>query len=312
MNESLKATVVIPTYNGAHKLPVTLDALCKQTFNDFEVVIVVDGSNDNTIDTLHLYKNKFKGFHVVVQQNGGRAKARNCGVNNAKGKIIIFLDDDIEVGPDNIESHIVFIDKNPGSMLIGFPQLNKQKIGKDSFLKYRYRNEEEARKRLPQNIFQVNFNNYLFSTQNLSIQKDVFLAIGKFDERLTDSEDFDFSVRALTLKYTIYCNARLLVFHNDFADLMKTITRQQQYYKSKKQVMDMHPQYVTLMPDQYEWSKPLPGDGVKRSIFKRKKFWFSFFSRPLFTVWPDKIKDALYSSFIYSQSVLPLKSKLHT
>jgi len=85
-------SIIIPTYNRADSVTNTLESCFTQTFDDFEIVVVDDGSKDNTVEVL-------KGvddarLKIVTQDNAGPAAARNTGMDNASGEYIAFLDSD--------------------------------------------------------------------------------------------------------------------------------------------------------------------------------------------------------------------------
>lgn len=84
-------SVVIPTYNRAELIPATLDSVFSQTFQYLEVVVVDDGSTDNTLEVLGRYGSAIR---VVRQANQGEGAARNAGIDAARGKYIAFVDSD--------------------------------------------------------------------------------------------------------------------------------------------------------------------------------------------------------------------------
>jgi glycosyltransferase involved in cell wall biosynthesis len=94
---AVRASVIIPTYNRADRIKFCLEALRKQdcAFN-FEVIVVDDGSTDNTLRVL----SSFPEVRIVSQANAGPAAARNRGVREARGEIVLFTDDDCEPFPD--------------------------------------------------------------------------------------------------------------------------------------------------------------------------------------------------------------------
>lgn len=87
-------SVIIPVYNGEENIPVSLNSLMEQTFSNFEVVIIDDGSTDSTAKVIEKYLKNDKRIKYIYQENAGVAMARNKGLENATGKYISFLDAD--------------------------------------------------------------------------------------------------------------------------------------------------------------------------------------------------------------------------
>ena len=87
-------SVIIPVYNASDSIAKTLDSLLLQTFTNFEIIAVNDGSTDTSLDILNLYKRKDHRVQVLNQNNSGAGSARNNGINIARGKYITFLDSD--------------------------------------------------------------------------------------------------------------------------------------------------------------------------------------------------------------------------
>lgn len=103
----MEASVIIPTYNRAEKLCRCLAALSDQTqpMSDFECIVVVDGCTDDTLDTLAKLKTPF-ALRVISQPNSGQPVALNRGAAESRGRISIFLDDDIIVTPRFVAEHL--------------------------------------------------------------------------------------------------------------------------------------------------------------------------------------------------------------
>lgn len=97
-------TVFTPAYNRAHLLQRLYDSLCKQTFNDFEWLIVDDGSKDNTEDVVNAFiaENKLN-IHYIKQANGGKHRAINHGVAEARGELFFIVDSDDSIPSDSLE-----------------------------------------------------------------------------------------------------------------------------------------------------------------------------------------------------------------
>lgn len=90
----MKISVIVPVYNTSKYLSNCLDSLVNQTLSDIEIIIINDGSTDNSIDIINEYKNKYNNIVVIDKKNSGVSTARNSGIKIAKGKYIGFVDSD--------------------------------------------------------------------------------------------------------------------------------------------------------------------------------------------------------------------------
>jgi len=108
-------SIVIPLYNQADKIGKCLDSILKQSYSDYEVIIVNDGSVDNISGVIGIYRQKFinKRFNFISQENRGANAARNRGANEAKGDYIIFCDADIVMSADMLLKMFEALQKNP-------------------------------------------------------------------------------------------------------------------------------------------------------------------------------------------------------
>lgn len=99
-----KISVIVPCYNAANTIKMSLESLENQTFKDFEVIIIDDGSEDETLDIIRIYKKRKKmEINLIKQSHGGVSRARNKGLEAAKGKYIAFLDADDEYMAEFLE-----------------------------------------------------------------------------------------------------------------------------------------------------------------------------------------------------------------
>lgn len=89
-----KVSIIIPVYNKEEYITATLDSVLNQSFEDFEVIIVDDGSTDKTPEKVKEYTDKDNRFHVIHIPNAGVSHARNVGINHAEGEWLQFLDGD--------------------------------------------------------------------------------------------------------------------------------------------------------------------------------------------------------------------------
>jgi glycosyltransferase involved in cell wall biosynthesis len=95
-------SVVIPAFNAGQFIRRTVDSILAQTYSDFEIIVVDDGSTDNTADVVRSYGPKVR---YIYQQNAGDGPARNTGITAAEGDWIAFLDHDDEWLPKKLQLH---------------------------------------------------------------------------------------------------------------------------------------------------------------------------------------------------------------
>lgn len=113
MNEQYKmpkVSVIIPTYNRARFVGEAIDSVLAQTYKDYEIIVVDDGSTDNTQEVLKHYGHKIRYFR---QENKGISAARNLALEKARGEYIAFLDDDDLWLPEKLEKQIDVLERNP-------------------------------------------------------------------------------------------------------------------------------------------------------------------------------------------------------
>lgn len=133
----VKYSFIVPVYNTKKYLKKCLDSLVKQTFKDFEVIVVNDGSTDESLEIIEKYKNKYSNIKVINQKNQGLSMARNNGVLKARGDYILFVDSDDYIEKDLLKE----VDKNIGNADVLRFQIftedenykNKEKIVEHSF-----------------------------------------------------------------------------------------------------------------------------------------------------------------------------------
>ncbi|MCG3207723.1 MAG: hypothetical protein FOGNACKC_01323 [Anaerolineae bacterium] len=109
-------TVIIPTYNRSVYLAQTLRSVLNQTYPYFEVVVIDDGSSDNTAEVVNNFSDG--RLHYLYQSNSGRSSARNRGIAAAKGNYLAFLDDDDLYLPHKLACQVAFLETNPNVALV--------------------------------------------------------------------------------------------------------------------------------------------------------------------------------------------------
>lgn len=113
-----KVTVFIPVYNRENYIGEAIESILAQTFSDFEILLVDDGSSDRSVDKIHSYTDPRIRL-VCNGENLGIPKTRNKGVNLARGQYMAMLDSDDRAFPDRLEKQIAFLDTHPEYAQIG-------------------------------------------------------------------------------------------------------------------------------------------------------------------------------------------------
>ena len=189
-----KVSVIIPTFNRAQYIAAAIESVLNQTYKDFEIIVVDDGSNDNTREVLEAFMNRIK---YIYKKNAGTASARNVGIKNAQGEYIAFLDSDDLFLPKKLEIQVPILDKHPE---IGF-------VYSDSFyFKGKSRCSVLMRSIRPSSDGRIL--NRLFMNTNiipgsLLFRKVCFEKVGLFDESLQFNEDTDMLFR-ISIQYKAY------------------------------------------------------------------------------------------------------------
>ena len=237
-------SVIIPTYNGGKKLPNLLKALEHQSISDFEVIIVSDGSTDNTIEVI---KNNTWNLHIqlVENKNQGRSVTRNHGALLAKNEILAFFDDDMRPLPNCLEEHLAHHRKFANSIVTG--GLCEEVTANSTDL-YKYKAFLSNKWLSPYHTGGSKLlvgSEIFLTTANFSISKHVFQSIGGFNVALSDAEDFEFGIRAADAGYNLYYRYNAFAWHDDNITITNYIKRQRQYYSAQTKLITLHPDWPT-------------------------------------------------------------------
>jgi glycosyltransferase involved in cell wall biosynthesis len=188
MEDRTRATVVIPTYRRAHLLRKALESLAaQQTDYTFEVVVVNDAP-DEDLSPLETEFSDISMKLITPPRNVGRGIARNIGVRNSSGEILIFMDDDMTAHPQFINAH-VRAHTGAGLAVVG-NIVSAPEYASHPLARYVERQGAKKRKgaaKLPPRVFR---------TGNGSVLRDLFMSVGMFDESFsTYGEDLDLAMR---------------------------------------------------------------------------------------------------------------------
>jgi glycosyltransferase involved in cell wall biosynthesis len=227
-------SIIIPTFNSRNVLEKCLESFKTQTFSDkhYEVIVVDDGSTDDTKDVVAKYPIKY-----IYQQNHGPAAARNNGVNQAQGEIVLFTDADCEPQPNWIEEMIRPMND---SQVVGVKGAYKtrQKELMARFVQFEYEHKYERMKKYKYIDF--------IDTYSGGYRKDIFLKYKGFDERYPKAsvEDQEFSFRLSRDGYKMLFNPEAVVYHRHSAGLMDYLKKKYKIAFWKVFLLKRHPAKV--------------------------------------------------------------------
>ena len=106
-------SIIIPVYNQAEEIKKCFNSILQQSYNDYEIIVVNDGSSDNIDDVIKDYQDKFSKFIYISQQNQGACITRNRGFEEARGEYIIFCDADAIMDPTMLKIMLQTLENNP-------------------------------------------------------------------------------------------------------------------------------------------------------------------------------------------------------
>lgn len=113
-----RVSIIMPTYNRGYCIARAIESVMQQTWNDWELIIVDDGSSDNTSEIVQNYKNKLGGkLNYFKKENGGVSAARNVGINRSCGDYIAFLDSDDYYYPNKLDRQVKALQDNINAVM---------------------------------------------------------------------------------------------------------------------------------------------------------------------------------------------------
>ena len=193
MGEVKKVSIIIPVYNTGNKLCRCLDSILAQSYQDYECIVVDDGSTDDSSTIIDEYAIRDTRFKVVHKENAGVSSARNYGLNIASGEWLVFIDSDDFLVPNHIASFMDAVTDDVDLIMTGFRFLHPKKTTEHGYNVGKYIGIESIRKFISETDFlrfQVPWDRTYRNKKNLF-----------FDEKLSLGED-----RLFCYQYLLNCN----------------------------------------------------------------------------------------------------------
>ncbi len=182
---SVTVSIIIPAYNSASFIHKAIDSVLTQSFDDYEIIVVNDGSSDNTVECLEWYAGRLQ---VITQQNGGASTARNTGIAAAKGEFVAFLDADDLWRPNKLEQQVAAMQVCP-EWVACYTETSYK--ADEETLSHKV---EQSPKLITKNLQQVFLHPYLV-TSSFMVRREVLNQVGDFDVGLRTAEDIDLYLR---------------------------------------------------------------------------------------------------------------------
>jgi len=198
---NFKLSVVIPSYNRAHYIETAIDSVFDQKVDNIEIILVDDGSTDNTRE---LVQNKYGDrIRYFYQENQGIPGARNTGIKEARGDYIAFLDSDDYWRPEKLKQQLAMIAEHPDYGLVATCCASIRLDGS-----FRERNRTGKSGWVLNDLFRANF----IRTSSVIIRRDCFDKVGFFDEKQKQSEEYDLWLRLAAECPVGFINESLTVY----------------------------------------------------------------------------------------------------
>lgn len=234
-----RVTVIIPTYNRAEILPRAIDSVLEQTFEEFELLVVDDGSNDGTLSVLDTYEDE--RLRVITHgTNRGANVARNTGIEHANGDFIAFLDSDDTWHPEKLGRQLGRYERAPSECVAVYCDFEREVSGVDGLVRSAAASvlsmadddrPKEGGKELTGEILADHLHSGAGST--LLVETEVARAIDGFDEDLDRFQDPDFLLRVIQNGYLAYVDRPLVTRYETGTPSADTIERADEQFITK-------------------------------------------------------------------------------
>jgi len=259
-----KVSVIIPTYKRRNLILATLESVFAQSYTDFEVIVVNDGSPDDTRDVLSPLAESGRIIYIE-KENGGQASARNRGLAEAQGEYLAFLDDDDLWPADKLQWQADVLDADPECVLVhGDAQFFSEREGANT------PSDRQYGKRVPEGGApsgkvwqQLISENYIQSPGQVLVRATAAKNIGGFDTNIWGTEDYDFHL-CLARKGTFRYIPRIALLYRFHAvsTTRNTIRMYNNVAKVRRKQLGLfpRPQTASLWLANYRYTSRVWGD----------------------------------------------------
>ncbi|MBE6499273.1 MAG: glycosyltransferase [Methanobrevibacter thaueri] len=203
--KNIKVSVIVPVFNASKYISKTLNSILSQDFDSFEIIVIDDGSTDNSLEIIEkTLKNTQIPHNIIHQKNSGVSIARNAGIQESNGDYLVFIDADDYVTKDHLSSlyngktdfSLTLYAKKEGNNIKNPDKFNQNEISTYDFIK------KELKMEITFNFFQLMYKSSIIKNNNI-----------KFTPGIVYGEDTEFAHKALNYGNTIKINNRVTYYY---------------------------------------------------------------------------------------------------
>jgi glycosyltransferase involved in cell wall biosynthesis len=248
-------SVIITSYNQARFLGVAIESVLTQTYSQFEIIVVDDGSTDNALEVVARYPR----LRYIRQDNQGLSAARNTGLRESNGAYLVFLDADDRLLPIALETGVNCLRAHPEC---GFVSGHYSRIASDG---------SPMRRRQPHCVERDHYQallrrNYIAMHATVMYRKAIFESVGEFNTSLRACEDYDLYLR-IAARIPVYCHDKVIAEYRQHDANMSN--NHQLMLKSAVSVLQSQQKYIKGRKE------------CEKAYQAGMKFWQSLFGDPL-------------------------------
>lgn len=223
----MQIDVIIPTYNRGHLVSRAIESVLNQTYQNFILYIVDDGSSDETQNVLKIYKDHHN-IRILHRENGGVSQARNYAVNNSTSDWISFLDSDDEWLPNKLQLQVAFLEAHPTIRFLHSEEIwVRNGIRVNPKMKHQKSNED---------LFLRSLDFCLISPSTVIMKRDLFLECGGFDNNFVVCEDYDLWLKILLREKIGFISENTAIKNGGHNDQLSTKYVAMDYWRIKSLV----------------------------------------------------------------------------
>lgn len=262
MNENILVSIIIPVYNGEKYLADTIQSVIDQTYKNWELIIVDDGSTDNTSNVVKQFNDSRISY--IKKNNTGVSDTRNLGAMISNGEILCFLDADDIWLPENLEKKVEKLINEPQGVLVFSSMYLWDERGD-------YKTCKTTKKILEDDW--EKFRRLIAPTipSSAIIKRNYFFEVGMFDTNISTSADFDLNIRLRELGEFIYLEEPLVLYRCHPSQMHKNIAL---YKHDMSYILKKYKSNTNLFPTRHEWrnSYSLLNYFIAVEFIRQKKF----------------------------------------